>query len=76
VAKGIKGAESKDDQRVMNLCAQISSKDGGLLRPGLMYESTAKKGKRRPNRIVNMTEIPWTERTIRRWERFLGQSVQ
>jgi hypothetical protein len=60
VREGIKGVHIRDDERVSKICASITSDDGALRRPDLMYDSfVQKRGKLW--KYYNLTEItcPW-----------------
>jgi hypothetical protein len=60
VREGIKGVHIRDDERVSKICASITSDEGALKRPDLMYESfVQKRGKLW--KYYNLTEItcPW-----------------
>jgi lauroyl/myristoyl acyltransferase len=58
--KGYPGVRIHDDERINQICAELTNEEGGLKRPDLMYETfITKKGVTK--KIFNLTEItsPW-----------------
>jgi hypothetical protein len=71
VREGVSGVHIRDDEQIGKICAEITTEEGALKRPDLMYETfVTKKGKTK--KIFNLTEItsPWA------WEDSLDRAYE